>query len=146
MDVTATSLATTIQIAVAPVFLLAGIAGFLNVLSSRLGRIVDRARILEVRVTELEESVRLELANVELRTLWRRVKIINWSIGLCTASALMVCVLVVGLFVGGVWAFNSDELIVALFVIALVLLIVALLLFLKEVQLATRVLKRDMEL
>ncbi|QFU76788.1 DUF2721 domain-containing protein [Halioglobus maricola] len=145
MDVTATALAVTIQTAVAPVFLLAGIAGFLNVLSSRLGRIVDRARVLEARVAELEESVRLELANVELRTLWRRIKIINWAIGLCTASALMVCVLVVSLFVGGVWAFNGDEVIVAFFVIAMVLLICALLLFLKEVQLATRVLQRGME-
>ncbi|AQA18204.1 hypothetical protein BST95_08115 [Halioglobus japonicus] len=141
MDVSASTLAMTIHTAVAPVFLLAGIAGFLNVLSARLGRIVDRARVLEQRVTELEESVRLDVANAELRTLWRRVKIINWSIGLCTASALMVCLLVVSLFIGGMWTFNSDEVIVVFFVVALLLLIVALVLFLKEVQLATRLLQ-----
>ena len=47
--ITATDLAMIIQLSVAPVFLLAGIAGFLNVMSGRLGRIVDRARVVEQR-------------------------------------------------------------------------------------------------
>ena len=84
-----TALASIIQIAVAPVFLLAGIAGFLNVMSGRLGRIVDRARVLERRVNSVSDDTRLAIVSRELRTLWRRVKIINWSIGMCTASALM---------------------------------------------------------
>ena len=42
------ALARVIQLAVAPVFLLAGIAGILGVLSTRLGRIIDRARVVEV--------------------------------------------------------------------------------------------------
>ena len=38
------TIAGVIQLSVAPVFLLAGIAGMLNVLSVRLGRVVDRAQ------------------------------------------------------------------------------------------------------
>ncbi len=140
-----TTLATIIQIAVAPVFLLAGIAGFLNVMSGRLGRIVDRARILERRVNSLVDEAKLALATRELRTLWRRVMIINWSIGMCTASALMVCVVVVSLFIGDFLAIHIETFVVIAFVLALMLLIVALVLFLKEVQLATRVLVAGLE-
>ena len=53
--ITATDLAMIIQLSVAPVFLLAGIAGFLNVMSGRLGRIVDRARVVEQRETRLSD-------------------------------------------------------------------------------------------
>jgi len=43
------SIAQTIQLAIAPVFLLAGIGSILNVLAGRLARVVDRSRVLEER-------------------------------------------------------------------------------------------------
>ena len=49
MSTSVNDLAQVIQIVVAPIFMLTGIAGFLNVMSGRLGRIVDRARIMERR-------------------------------------------------------------------------------------------------
>ena len=70
---------------------------------------------------------------------------INWSIGMCTASALLVCSVVVSLFIGHFWMIHLDETIVGLFVLALLLLIMALVLFLKEVQLATRTLQMGRE-
>jgi hypothetical protein len=138
MDASVNDLAQTIQIVVAPIFMLTGIAGFLNVMSGRLGRIVDRARIIERRVHNIKNPDFLEQSENELKNLWRRIKLINRSIGLCTASALFVCAVVVFLFLGDFWRFNLSEVIVALFIIALFLLIFALLTFLKEVQLATR--------
>ncbi|MBN7796817.1 DUF2721 domain-containing protein [Parahaliea mediterranea] len=140
MDNSIATLAGVIQLAVAPVFLLAGIAGFLNVMSGRLGRIVDRARIVERRVVAVSEEPHLSMTRMELRTLWRRVKLINWSIGMCTAAGLLVCSVIVGLFVGSFWGLHIAGPVVTLFVLALLVLIVALVLFLKEVQLATRVL------
>ena len=125
MSTSVNDLAQVIQIVVAPIFMLTGIAGFLNVMSGRLGRIVDRARIMERRV--------------------RRIKLINRSIGLCTASALFVCSVVVLLFLGDLLLFDLSQLIVTMFVIALFLLIFALLTFLKEVQLATRTLQMGKE-
>ena len=38
--------AKSIQLALAPVFLLTGIAGLLNVMAGRLARIIDRGRVL----------------------------------------------------------------------------------------------------
>jgi len=141
MDASVNDLAQTIQIVVAPIFMLTGIAGFLNVMSGRLGRIVDRARIMERRVHSIKNPVLLEQSQNELKNIWRRIKLINRSIGLCTASALFVCAVVVFLFLGDFWTFNLSELIVTLFIVALLLLIFALLTFLKEVQLATRTLQ-----
>ena len=138
MPTSVNDLAHIIQIVVAPVFMLTGIAGFLNVMSGRLGRIVDRARIMERRVNTVKNSDHLELSENELSNLWRRIKLINRSIGLCTASALFVCGVVVLLFLGDLLQFNLSQLIITLFVIALFLLIFALLTFLKEVQLATK--------
>ena len=53
--ITGSDLAQIISLAVAPVFLLAGIAGFLNVMSGRLGRIIDRARVVAA-MSPLSES------------------------------------------------------------------------------------------
>ena len=134
-------LAHIIQLAVAPVFLLAGIAGFLNVMSARLGRIIDRARVIERGVAKLDDPQQLSASQAEMDILWRRVGIIHWSIGLCTTSALLVCLLIVSLFIVGTWTLNGEILIGGLFVLALMLLIIALLFFLTEVRLATRTMR-----
>jgi drug/metabolite transporter (DMT)-like permease len=145
MDVSGSDLAQIIQIVVAPVFMLTGIAGFLNVMSGRLGRIVDRARIMERRIMMLKNPTYIDMSQKELNNLWRRVKLINRAIGLCVASALFVCGVEVCLFVGDLWQINFRNAVIALFTISLVLLIFALLTFLKEVQLATRTLQMGKE-
>jgi hypothetical protein len=145
MTASVAALGSVIQLSVAPVFLLAGIAGFLNVMSARLGRIVDRARVVERRLSRLQEPEQLATANKENLTLWRRIRLINRCIGLCASSGLLVCCVVVGLFVGDFWQLDIGAAIVTVFVLALCLLIVSLLLFVREVQLATRTLVMGME-
>jgi hypothetical protein len=145
MENSINDLAHIIQIVVAPVFMLTGIAGFLNVMSGRLGRIVDRARIMERKVSTIKNPEFLALSEAELKNLWRRITLINRSIGMCTASALFVCSVVISLFLGDFWNFDLSQVIVGMFIIALLLLIFALLLFLKEVQLAARTLQMGKE-
>ena len=130
-----------IQLAVAPVFLLAGVAGFLNVMTGRLGRIVDRHRVLQKRALALTDSDQLAMNNRELKVLKRRIRLNNWSVAFCTSSGLLICLLVVTLFTGSYWAIRVNEIIVLLFVLAMCSLIIALVLFLKETHLATRTLR-----
>ena len=134
----------TIQLAVAPVFLLTGIAAVLSVLSSRLGRITDRARILERRINAASEAQNDILQN-EIASLWQRINIINKSIFLCTISALLVCLVVVTLFFGGLIYTNLSSVIAVLFISAMLTLIVALVYFLREVTRATKSMKMGME-
>ena len=51
-------IAHVIQIAIAPVFLLAGIGAFLNVMTNRLGRVVDRWRSLEAELSGCDDARR----------------------------------------------------------------------------------------
>ena len=135
-----TTIAHQIQLAVAPVFLLAGIAGIINVLAHRLARVVDRSRQLEAEPPDDHETVR-RLFFAELAILDQRMRVVNWSLTCCTAGALFVCVLVGILFVAGLANFGFAKLIAALFVLTMLLLVIGLLLFLYEVRLATRALK-----
>lgn len=130
------AIAHQIQLATAPVFLLAGIGGFLNVLANRLARVVDRARTLALEANSLDEAHRA-MALRELTLLAKRMTTANLAIASCTASALFVCVVVALLFIAPLTQVGASAL-SALFIVALGLLTVGLLLFLHEVQLAMR--------
>ncbi|MGH7832990.1 MAG: DUF2721 domain-containing protein [Candidatus Binatia bacterium] len=84
------AVAHVIQLAVAPVFLLTGIGAILAVMTNRLGRIIDRARVLEARLDGASPEV-LGPLRADLATLSLRAKLIGRAITLCTATALLVC-------------------------------------------------------
>ena len=130
-------IAHNIQLAVAPVFLLSGIGAILNVLTARLGRVVDRARRIEADIETYDEGNR-ERALDLLVVLDRRMVAVQYAVGLCTLAALFVCLVVAILFVGDYFPFIWGPVVVVLFVGAMVLLSAGLLLFLIEVQIATR--------
>jgi hypothetical protein len=132
-----TEIAHLIQLAIAPVFLLAGIGSILNVLAQRLARAVDRARALEAEFQALAPDDRAPAA-AELRILDLRMTVVNLAISCCTASALFVCMVVAILFVADLASFRFGRPIAYLFILTMLLLIVGLLLFLYEVRLAMR--------
>jgi hypothetical protein len=136
-DTSITNVATIIQLAIAPVFLLAGIAGILNVLAARLARIVDRARSLELDVPTAEEKVRTAELR-ELVILDRRMTLCHWSIGLCTTAALLVCVVIMVLFVANIVELAFALPVSLLFIATMISVTLGLLLFLAEVTIATR--------
>lgn len=117
-----------IQLAVAPVFLLTGIGAILSVLVNRLGRVVDRFRALESH--GLAE-------NVEMGILARRARLIHWAISLCTIGALLICIVIATLFVGAILTLDVSTGIATLFIVAMLMLIIGLLSFLREIFLAT---------
>jgi hypothetical protein len=131
------TVAEVIQLAVAPVFLLSGIGVILTVLTSRLARVVERARGLEAASATADWSLR----QGELQILARRARLMNRAITLSTISALLVALVVVALFVDAFIALNLSHLIASMFVIAMLSLIVALLSFLREVFLAISALR-----
>jgi hypothetical protein len=140
------TLAEVIQAAVAPVFLLAGIAGLLGVLSTRLARIVDRARVIERRIPQAKREERRTLLRHETTVLWRRIALINWAIRLCVSGALAVCLVIVALFLGELVVFNIATPIAVLFVLAMVLIVAGLVFLLSEVNLSTRHMREGMEI
>jgi hypothetical protein len=140
------AVARVIELAVAPVFLLAGIAGLLGVLSTRLARIIDRARVIERRIPQAKSDAQRTVMRRETKVLWRRIAMINWAIRLCIAGALAVCLVIVALFLGEFVAVNIALVVAALFVSAMVLIVAGLMFLLGEVSLSTRHMREGMEL
>ena len=129
-----------IQLAVAPVFLLSGIGIILTVLTNRLARVIDRARRLE-EAARSTSGQPLEEQRVELRVMALRARLMNRAITLSTGSALLVALVVVLLFLSALLDFNATLPVAGLFILAMLSLIGALLLFLREVFLAIKALK-----
>jgi len=138
VDTLIPSLSQLIEFSVAPVFLLTGVAGFLSVMSGRLGRISDRVRVSERRIQTLADPELVERSKQEIIVLWSRVRAANWAIGFCVAAGLMICLVIGALFAGSLLVIDLKIPIILLFVLAMLFLICALVLFLVEVRMATR--------
>lgn len=143
-ETTTQTIAHIIQLAVAPVFLLAGIAGFLNVMTSRLARIVDRARIIERQFSMVQPEKKARVQE-EITSLWSRIRLINFAIRACVMSALLVCMVIASLFIGDVVTVNLSKLIAAMFITAMLMIISGLVMFLFEVSLSTRRMRHGLE-
>ncbi len=128
-----------IQSAVAPVFLLSGVAATLGVLTNRLARIVDRARLLEDRIENRPGSV--HNLHEQLVVLGRRSRYINAAISMCAFSALLVALVVIALFANAFFDARLAATIALLFVGAMLFLIGAFGAFLLEVRIATAALR-----
>lgn len=138
-EVSITAVAHVIQLAVAPVFLLTGVGAILAVITNRLGRIVDRVRVLERTPPSAGEEA---LQRKEMLALVHRERVIYWAISLCTVCALLVCVVIAALFVDAVTGVELSGAIALLFILAMLALIAGLLSFLREIYIATRTMHR----
>ena len=127
--------AHVIQSSLAPVFLISGVGVMLGVLTNRLARIVDRARVWEAEAEkETERAADLE---ERLQVLARRARYISSAITMCAISALLIALVVVALFAQAFLAVELSAVIAILFVAAMMALTVAFLVFLIEVRIAT---------
>jgi hypothetical protein len=136
VDLSTGIMAHAIQLAIAPVFLLSGVAALLAVMATRLARVIDRARSFETNWSRLDARAKAAV-RVEISTLERRRRVCSWSITFCTAAALLVCLVIVSLFIEEFFSTNLKWLAGTLFVTAMVALICGLGCFLREVHLAT---------
>jgi hypothetical protein len=123
-----------IQLAIAPVFLLTAVGTLINVLVNRLGRSVDRRRVLVSALPTLADGV-AENARGELVFVARRVKLIYSAILLAVLCALLICLLIALAFVDALIATDLSEFVAILFVLAMLALIGSLMLFLREIYL-----------
>ena len=126
-----------IQLALAPAFLLTGIAGLLNVMAGRLARIIDRGRRLSERGVPdgppLSDAQADELTNLE-----RRRHLASAAITACTLAALLVCMVIASLFMEVLMQFDLKWVIGLLFTGATFAMVTGLAYFLREVHKATR--------
>jgi Protein of unknown function (DUF2721) len=129
-----------VQLAVAPVFMLAAVAGMIGTVASRLARIIDRARELEGR-TEASSAKDTARVHWELDRLRLRGRICNASVALLVLCGMAIGATVMALFIGETGSPRTEKLVPALFLGAVGAFVLALLLFLAETLLATHTLR-----
>jgi hypothetical protein len=136
LDFSDVAVAHAIQLAVAPVFLLSGIGAILAVMTNRLGRIIDRARVLEEKLDVASAAI-LATLRADLGILSRRAKLISRAITLCTTTALLVCTVIAVLFLSAFLRFDATIPVALLFIAAMSTFFLGLVWFLREIYLAT---------
>lgn len=132
----APTIAQTIQLSVAPVFLLVAMGNLLNVFTGRLARVIDRSRKLAERHATTVGIEHERLVD-ELRIIARRMRVINTAILFAVCGGLVVCVLVSLLFLQYAAGFHLGLAVSGAFVLAMLFLLLSLGMFLYEVRLAT---------
>ena len=131
------AVAQIIHLAVAPVFLLAGIGAFLNVCAGRLSRIVDRARAVEPLLLAArgnEHDRRL----AEIRVLDRRMALVSWAISLSVLAAVLICLVVVLLFAASLTGAHFGTAVALLFIATMISIGAGFSVFLFETRLGSR--------
>ncbi len=109
------TLSDSIQLAVAPVFLLTAVAGMIGALTHRLARVIDRSRVLhkELMDESLKHSIR-DSYNQELKNIATRGRFINVSMIFLVLCAIMIGLTILELFFAET---SSGKLMVSAFVL-----------------------------
>jgi hypothetical protein len=129
-----------IQLAVAPVFLLTAVSGMIGAIAGRLARIIDRARLVEDRARASTDPEFLQQAHQELSELRQRGRLANGGIALLTLCSFLIGLTIIVLFVGETTGFQISRWAVGGFMGGVVCFLLALLCFLVETFIATRLL------
>jgi hypothetical protein len=132
--------AQTIQLALAPVFVLVAIGNIMNILSTRLGRVVDRSRVLQDMHAATSGADHDRVVR-EIRTVDRRIAMISRAIFALVLSGLTIGLCVALLFLEELLEVNLQQVAAGAFMLAIALLMFALTLFMRETRHATAVLR-----
>lgn len=144
-DLSVNTVAEIVRVALAPVFLLSGIGAFVNVLASRLSRIVDRSRQVEPLLLASRGAEHDRWIG-ELEVLDRRMSLINWATGLSVTSAVLTCLVVVLLFAANLIHTHLGTEIAWLFMASMLTIGAGFAVFLIETMLAARAVRIRSEL
>ena len=135
------TISNLIQISVAPVFLLAGVAGLLNVFTGRMTRIIDKLEKLDNFVSIQEKKDPSYQADEKLskrrKFLIMRMQNTNSAIFFCTSTGFTVAMVILTIFSTSLFSFDGEILISILFILSMFFLIISLFLFLREIYFTT---------
>ena len=129
--------AHTIQLALAPVVLLAGIGAFLNVCVGRLARVVDRTRAIE-RIVLVTRGREHDRAVQEIRVLDKRISVINAAILMTVVAAVLTCLVVILLFLSNLISASLGTVIALLFIASMISMALGFAIFIVETRLGSR--------
>ncbi len=125
-----------IQLSITPVILISGLGSLSIAMTNRLGRIVDRSRLLAGAVqksTDSDERAHLEL---QLRVMFRRAKLMRAAMTCGVLSMFFSALLILGIFLSAVFQFPLTNLMLGLFGLSVLSLLGCLSAFIRDVFLS----------
>lgn len=131
-----------LQTAIGPTILISGVGLLLLTMTNRLGRVIDRYRVLlkEIQNAPAEKRGRYD---IQLKVLWRRAKLVRMAIALAAASQLLASVLIIVIFSVAVTHVEITWLIGSIFIICMLCLISAMVAFLWDINLSVASFKHE---
>ncbi len=124
---------SVLQTAISPVVLISGVGLLLLTMTNRLGRIVDRARSLALRLRGADGEDR-EPIHAQLHILAQRARLVRRSIALASFCVLFASLLVISLFITSLAGAEIPWLVAGLFILSLLSLIASLVEFIRDVN------------
>jgi Cu/Ag efflux pump CusA len=128
-----TQLIPILQTAIGPTILISGIGLLLLTMTNRLGRVIDRARILAAQPPAVADT-RQTKVEAQLQILWRRARLVRLAIALASMSALAAAILIIVLFLTALWQVETALVIGGLFILCMVCLIGSLIVFIHDIN------------
>ena len=132
-----------LQIAIGPVILISGVGLLLLTMTNRLGRVIDRSRLIDAQFDGLSAADRIQ-KEAQLTVLWRRARMIRLAIILVSTSALAAAILIVLLFVTAIFQLEDAWLISTVFMVCILTLIASLLIFIHDINQSLIALKLEL--
>ena len=130
--------------AIGPVILISGVGLLLLTFTNRLGRAIDRARLLDAELPKRPEAERAPI-RAQIEIIYRRAKMIRLSITLAALSVLLASTLVISLFVGALLQWEHGLMASLLFIGCMVSLCLSLVAFILDINLSLHALKLELE-
>lgn len=138
------NLIPVLQMAIGPTILISGVGLLILSMTNRLGRVIDRARIM-ARETGGAAGPGVSRAVPQLKILWGRARLIRLAIALAATSALAAAILIIVLFFTALWGIEIAWLISALFIVCMACLIGSLVAFIHDINRSLAALKLEIE-
>jgi len=137
-------LVKAMQAAIAPCLLISGFGFLLLTMTNRLGRSIDRIRILNKDVKIADETDTENICQ-QIRVLYQRSRLLRTSIALITLSIFLIGVIVFLLFSNFLFNINLSYLIALLFSLSILSLIASMSVFFLDIRLTLKSIKIEID-
>jgi len=132
-----------LQVAIGPVILISGVGLLLLSMTNRFGRVIDRARELQLGL-RAEAQVDHNRTDAQLKILYRRAYLLRRAIILALISVLLAALLIISLFFAALLRWDAGWLILLLFMGCLAALIGSLIAFIHDINQSLLALKLEL--
>jgi len=133
-----------LQVAIGPVILISGVGLLLLTMTNRLGRAIDRARLLKAELSERGDEEH-EQVLAQLAIIYRRARVIRLTIILAALSVLLAAALIIVLFVTALLHFEQGLFVISIFIACMASLFASLVTFIYEINLSLHALKLELK-